>query len=102
MGRVWQFQEKNGDIGIVDISYPNTSIAPGFVAPLMILADTDSTFATGAVVYTGTYNTGSNTWDFSLNISDMQYIAFAKMVPTDITPPNILSNSVASGTLAPK
>lgn len=31
----------------------------------------------------------------------MQYIAFAKMVPTDTTPPNILSNSVASGTLAP-
>ncbi len=31
----------------------------------------------------------------------MQYVAFAKVVPTDTTPPNILSNSVASGTLAP-
>ena len=101
MSREWLFQEKNGDLGIVNISYPATSIAPGFIAPLMLLADINSIFTTGSTVYTGSYNTGSNTWDFSLNIADMQYITFAKLVPTDTTPPNILSNSVASGTLAP-
>lgn len=68
---------------------------------LYLLTDTDSTFAPGATAYTGTYSTGSNTWDFSLGIIDMQYVAFAKSVPTDTTPPVILTNSVASGTLAP-
>ena len=31
----------------------------------------------------------------------MEYITFAKSAPTDTTPPNILTTSVASGTLAP-
>ena len=31
----------------------------------------------------------------------MQYVAFAKSISTDTTPPTILSNTVASGTLAP-
>ena len=101
MTREWLFQEKNGDLSTVNISYPAASIGTGFVAPLMLLADTDSTFAMSATAYTGVYNTGSNTWDFSLNIVDMQYVAFAKIVPTDTTPPTILTTSVASGTLSP-
>lgn len=101
MTREWLFQEKNGDLGTVNISYPATSIGTGFTAPLMLLADADSTFSSGASAYTGIYSTGTNTWDFSLDITDMQYIIFAKTVSTDTTPPNILSNSVASGTLAP-
>ena len=31
----------------------------------------------------------------------MEYITFAKIAPTDTTPPNILTTSVASGTLSP-
>lgn len=101
MTREWLFQEKNGDLGTVNISYPASSIGTGFTAPLILLADTDSTFSSGATAYTGTYSTGTNTWDFSLNIADMQYVIFAKTVSIDTTPPTILSNSVASGTLAP-
>jgi hypothetical protein len=26
IGREWQFQEKNGDIGIVKVSYPTSSV----------------------------------------------------------------------------
>ena len=68
----------------------------------MMLVDTDAIFATGATAYTGTYNTGATTWDFTLNISDLQYITFAKIIPTDLTPPTITSINIASGTLIPK
>lgn len=98
--REWLFQEKNGDLATVTISYPAGTL-PAMSGSLYLLTDTDSTFASGATAYTGTYSTGSNTWDFSLGLADMQYVAFAKSVPTDTTPPVILSNSVASGTLAP-
>ncbi len=67
----------------------------------MLLADTDSIFATGATAYTGTYNTGAATWDFSINIADGQYVTFAKTVSTDTTPPVITSVNLASGTLMP-
>lgn len=99
--REWQFQEKNGDMGTVNISYPASSVATGFLAPLMMLVDANSIFATGATAYTGVYNTGTNMWDFSANISDLQYVTFAMNYNPDSTPPNFLSNSVASGTLAP-
>ncbi len=77
-------------------------MATGFTAPLMLLADTDSIFATGATAYTGTYNTGAATWDFSFNISDGQYVSFAKTVSSDTTPPVISNPNIASGTLIPK
>jgi hypothetical protein len=64
------------------------------------MVDTDGTFATGASIYTGTLN-GAN-WDFSLNINHLEYISFAKVVPTDTTAPIITSNNIASGTLIPK
>jgi hypothetical protein len=99
--REWLVQEKNGDLGTVTISYPAASVATGLTVPLFLLTDTDSTFATGSTAYTGTFNTGANTWDFSLNIADMQYITFAKSVSSDSTPPNITSISIASGTLIP-
>ena len=67
----------------------------------MMLVDGDGIFATGATAYTGTYSTGTNTWDFTANISDLEYITFARAVPTDTTPPTFLTTSVASGTLAP-
>lgn len=67
----------------------------------MILVDSDGVFATGVTAYTGTYSTGTNTWDFIGNIADLEYITFAKTVPSDTTPPVFLMTSVASGTLAP-
>ena len=67
----------------------------------MLLTDSDGVFASGAVVHTGIYIAGTNTWDFSLNIADMDYIAFAKTVFSDTTSPTILTASVSSGTLAP-
>ena len=97
--REWQFQEKNGNIGNVKIAYPVTSVPVGFTGTLMMLVDTDSTFAGGAIVYTGILNAGN--WEFTLNIADMQYMTFAKAVVTDTTPPVISSISIASGALLP-
>lgn len=102
ISREWQFQEKNGDLGTVNISYPASALPGGFVAPLILLTDANSIFATGTVSYTGTYSTGSNTWDFSLNIADLEYMSFAKIVSTDTTPPIISNPNIASGTLIPK
>lgn len=102
ISRIWQFQEKNGDLGTVNISYPASALAGGFVAPLMLLTDADGTFVTGTVAYTGTYSTGTNTWDFSLNIADMHSVSFAKIVSVDTTPPVISNANIASGTLIPK
>jgi hypothetical protein len=86
-------------MGNVTISYPVASVPIGFTGTLMMLTDADGVFATGATAYTGTLS-GSN-WDFTLNIPDMTYVTFAHTVSSDSSPPTILSNSVASGTLAP-
>lgn len=99
--REWLFQEKNGDLGTVNISYPANALPGGLTGPLMLFTDTNSIFATGSTTYTGTYSTGSNTWDFSLNIADLDYITFAKTVSVDTTPPVISSVNIASGTLIP-
>lgn len=101
ISREWFFEEKNGDLGTVTLSYPAASVATGFTAPLMLLADSDGTFAVGSTAYTGTYNTGANSWDFSLNIADLQYISFAKNISTDTTPPLISNPNIASGALIP-
>ncbi len=52
------------------------ALPAGFSGTLMMFVDNDGIFATGATYYTGTANTGSNTWDFSVNLSDGQYITF--------------------------
>jgi hypothetical protein len=100
ISREWQFQEKNGDIGIVNIAYPTSSVPSGFTGTLMLLTDSDGVFTTGSTAYTGVIN--GSYWDFSVNITDMQYLTFAKSVPTDVTPPNITSVNIASWTLIPK
>lgn len=78
ISREWLFQEKNGDMGTVTISYPALSVPGGFTGILILLTDADGVFATGTTAYTGIYNTGTTTWDFSLDIGDLQYITFAK------------------------
>jgi hypothetical protein len=97
--REWQFQEKNGNIGNVKIAYPVASVPAGFTGTLMMLVDSDGTFATGATAYTGTLNAGN--WEFTIDIADMAYMTFAKSVPTDTIPPVINSVSIASGALLP-
>lgn len=72
-----------------------------FTAPLYLLTNASTIFATGTTAYTGTYNTGTSMWDFSLSIADMQYVTFAQGVSTDSTPPVINSTNIASGTLIP-
>jgi hypothetical protein len=97
--REWQFQEKNGNIGNVKVSYPVGSVPAGFTGTLMMLVDSDGTFAAGATAYTGTLNAGN--WEFTVDIADMAYMTFAKSIPTDTTPPSINSISIASGALLP-
>jgi hypothetical protein len=97
--REWQFQEKNGNIGNVKVSYPVGSVPVGFTGTLMMLVDADGTFAAGATAYTGTLNAGN--WEFTVDVADTAYMTFAKSVPTDTTPPVINSVSIASGALLP-
>lgn len=84
---------------MVDISYPASALPIDFTDPLFLLTDENGIFDTNATVYTGTYNTGSNTWNFTLNIVDMEYVTFATNV--DTTPPVINSTNIASDTLIP-
>ncbi|MBX9809669.1 hypothetical protein K2X92_04755 [Candidatus Gracilibacteria bacterium] len=95
--REWQFQEKNGNIGNVKISYPNTSFPLGTTGPIYLFTSSDDIFATGLNVYTGTLNVGN--WEFIVNVNDMEYITFGKN--GDIVAPNITSITHASGTLLP-
>jgi hypothetical protein len=97
INREWQFQEKNGDMGNIKITYPVSSLPLGAGNPIYLLVDSDGVFATGSDVYTGTLNAGN--WEFTVNISDMQYITFAQA--WDTIPPTILSISRASGSLMP-
>jgi hypothetical protein len=83
----------------VKIAYPIASVPAGFTGTLMMLVDNDSTFATGATAYTGTLNAGN--WEFTVDVTDMTYMTFAKVIPTDTTPPVISGSSIASGTLVP-
>jgi hypothetical protein len=97
--REWQFQEKNGNIGNVKVSYPVGSVPAGFTGTLMMLVDSDGTFAAGATAYTGTLNAGN--WEFTVNVADMDYMTFAKTIFTDTVAPVINSISIASGALLP-
>lgn len=97
INREWQFQEKNGNIGNIKIAYPAPSLPIGAGNPIYMFVDNDGIFASGAVVYTGTLNAGN--WEFTVNISDMQYITSGQ--PGDLIAPNISSVSLASGSLMP-
>lgn len=46
IAREWQFQEKNGNLGNIKISYPIASLPVGFTGTLMMLVDSDGVFAT--------------------------------------------------------
>lgn len=100
LAREWQFQEKNGDIGTVTISYPVTALPSGFSGTLKMFVDSDGIFASGSTAYTGTLSSGN--WNFSVNIADMTYITFGGNNITDSTPPVISSISIASGVLIPR
>jgi hypothetical protein len=97
INREWQFQEKNGDIGNVKITYPASFLPLGAGNPIYLMMDSDGIFATGSTVYTGTLSAGN--WEFTVNIDDMQYITFAQA--GDTVPPIINSISRASGSLMP-
>ena len=98
IAREWQFQEKNGDIGNVKISYPASSLPVGALSPIYMFVDNNSIFATGSSVYMGTLVSGN--WEFTANISDMQYITFGQSAG-DTVAPVISSISHASGSLMP-
>jgi hypothetical protein len=99
--REWYFQEKNGDIGSNTISYPVSALPAGWTGTPMLYTDADGVFAAGATAYTGSYNAGTSTWDFVLNIADATYVTIGKTLPLDTTPPTINSISIASGALLP-
>lgn len=101
IARRWYFQEKNGDTGVNTISYPVAALPSGWTGTPILYTDADGIFATGATGYTGTFNAGANTWDFSINISNNTYTTIGKSVPIDTTPPVIGSISIASGSLLP-
>ncbi len=76
IAREWQLQEKNGNLGNIKISYPVAALPVGAGTPIYMFVDTDGTFATGAITYTGTL-VGAN-WEFTLDVSDMDYVTFGQ------------------------
>ena len=57
-----------------------------------MLVDTNGVFSAGAVAHTGTL-VGPN-WEWTLNMTDMSVITFAKK--GDVTAPNFTSSSLSS------
>lgn len=97
ISRAWKVEENNGDLGVLKISYPSSAL-PGSISIPKLITSSDGTFSGGTTnTYTGTL-TGGN-WEYLVNISDGTVFSFGQL--GDITPPNITSISVASGTLAP-
>ncbi len=101
IARKWRFEENNSDVGNVVVSYPASALPSGFTGTLYMLVDTDGVFAAGASPLAGIYNSSTNTYDFTTNIADGQYVAFARQPPSDTVAPTISSVSLASGTLIP-
>ncbi|MBP9779159.1 hypothetical protein KBD33_00880 [Candidatus Gracilibacteria bacterium] len=97
--REWRFEENNSNIGSVTVSYPASSLPAGFTGTLMLFRDGDGVFASGSTYHTGTLTTGL--WQFTLDITDGEYITFGKIPNPDTQSPTILSNSIASGSLLP-
>jgi hypothetical protein len=97
--REWKFEENNSNIWNVTISYPATSLPWGFTGTLMLFRDNDWVFATWSTYHTGTLTTGL--WQFTLDITDGEYITLWKIPDSDTQSPTILSNSIASGSLLP-
>lgn len=78
IARKWRFEENNSDVGNVVVSYPASALPSGFAGTLYMLVDTDGVFAAGASPLAGIYNSSTNTYDFTTNIADGQYITFAQ------------------------
>ena len=86
IAREWKIQEKNGDLGMVTVTYPVTtgSVPAG---TMYLLVDTDGDFSNGGTTeYTGSIV--SWYWSFNLSISDADVITFG-----------IKTSGVSNGTL---
>lgn len=65
-----------------------------------MFVDDDWIFNSWTSIFTWSLNSTTNNWDFSVNISNWQYITF--WYNNDLTPPTITYNSISSWALLPK
>jgi hypothetical protein len=74
IARERRFQEKNGDVGSVIVTYPIStwSLSAG---TMFLMVDTDGNFANGGTTEY-TWSIVSWYWTFTLNIADLDYISF--------------------------
>jgi VCBS repeat-containing protein len=76
--REWRFQENNGDIGNIRMTYASWSLPTGFTGTLVLVRDNDGNFSTGQIAWsTGTLS-GTN-WEFSTSIGDSEYVTFMEL-----------------------
>lgn len=47
--REWRFQENNGDVGTVKITYASGSLPSGYTGTLVLVRDNDGDFTSGLV-----------------------------------------------------
>lgn len=99
--REWRFSEI-WDVWNLIISYPNSSLASSVSSSwwLLMFVDDDWIFNSWTSIFTWSLNSTTNNWDFSVNISNWQYITF--WYNNDLTPPTITYNSISSWALLPK
>lgn len=90
--RVWRVSEVNRsatavDVGAVDITFDLTGLGTVVITDLVLLIDTDGTFATGATEITGAIDDGSNTYRFSgvTGLTDNVHFTLASL-DIDATP----------------
>jgi hypothetical protein len=76
--REWRFQENNGDVGTVKLTYASWSLPSGFTGTLVLVRDNDGVFSSGQVAWsTGTLSWTN--WEFATWIEDSEYITFMEL-----------------------
>ncbi len=86
--RVWRVSEVNRsavavDVGGVDITFDLTGLGSVVASDLVLLIDSDGTFATGATQVTGAIDDGSNTYRFD-NVTGLTDNVYFTLASTDL------------------
>lgn len=96
--RAWQFQEINGDVGTVTVSYPASSLPSGPVGTPLLLVSTNAAFPTASTSTVTGSLVGGN-WQFSVNLAGNAFATIGRSAVPNLPP--ALDINFASGSLMP-
>lgn len=69
-------------MGNIEIHFETGAVTTLVTGDMILFLDDDGDFSAGVTPYTGIYSVASGTWDFSVNVSNGDYMTFGYYDPT--------------------